>query len=110
MDFFNNVYKIILPEGEVKTVHDNNNNLLWQKAKIYGVSWAGGTSPSMTRTDDSKSFTSPVIGKGATKGSSPFDNCYPWSKITTETIRGNVLVKIPKFWYKWTKSGATMKL
>ena len=110
MDFFNNVYKIILPEGEVKTVHDNNNNLLWQKAKIYGVSWAGGTSPSMTRTDDSKSFTSPVIGRGTAKGSSPFDNCYPWSKITTETISGNVLVKIPKFWYKWTKSGATMKL
>lgn len=110
MDFFNNVYKIILPEGEVKTVHDNNNNLLWQKAKIYGVSWAGGTSPSMTRTDDSKSFTSPVIGKGTTKGSSPFDNCYPWSKITTETIGGNVLVKIPKFWFKWTKSGATMTL
>ena len=110
MDFFNNVYKIILPEGEVKTVHDNNNNLLWQKAKIYGVSWAGGTSPSMTRTDDSKSFTSPVIGKGTTKGSSHFDNCYPWSKITTETISGNVLVKIPKFWFKWTKSGATMTL
>lgn len=110
MDFFNNVYKIILPEGEVKTVHDNNNNLLWQKAKIYGVSWAGGASPSMTRTDDSKNFTSPVIGKGATKGSSPFDNCYPWSKITTQTVSGNVLVKIPKFWYKWTKSGATMKL
>lgn len=32
---------IKFPEGEVKTVHDDNNNLLWQKAKIYGVSWAG---------------------------------------------------------------------
>lgn len=107
---FLNLKKITLPEGDVYTVRDSSNNLLWEKTKIYGVSWAGGTSAAMTRTDESASFTSPKIGTGSTKGSSPFDNRYPWSAIKTETIDGNVLVKIPKYWYKWTKSGSTMKL
>lgn len=64
----------------------------------------------MTRTDDSAAFTSPVIGTGTTVGSSPFDNCYPWNGMVKETIAGGVYVKIPKFWYKWTKSGSIMTL
>lgn len=107
---FLNVKSIMLPQGDVSSVRDSNNNLLWEKAKIYGVSWSGGTSATMTRTDQSASFASPKIGTGSTAGSSPFDNCYPWSAIKKVTINGNVMVKIPKFWYKWTKSGATMKL
>lgn len=101
---------LTIPEGKVKSIKDSNNILIWHRPKIYGISWAGGTSATCTRTDDSASFASPVIGKGTTKGSSPFDNCYPWSDIKTVTDNGNVLVEIPKFWYRWTKSGSTMKL
>lgn len=110
IDFFTNIYQIFLPEGEVESIHDNNNELLWEKAKIYGVNWEGNTSPEMSRTDNSILFSSPVIGVGTTQGSSPFDNCYPWSEIITEEINGNIFVKIPKFWFKWTKNGTTMKL
>lgn len=110
MDFLNQVQAIKIPQGDVYSIHDNNNNLLWEKTKIYGVSWDGGTSAAMTRTDESASFASPKIGTGTSVGSSPFDNRYPWSAIKTETINGNVLVKIPKYWYKWTKSGLTMQL
>lgn len=105
----NNIHAIKIPEGTVKSITVDN-VLIWKRPYIYGVSWAGGTSPTMTRTDDASKFSSPVIGKGTAKGSSPFDNCYPWSNIKTVTDNGNVLVSIPKFWYKWTKSGSTMKL
>lgn len=107
---FLNLKSISLPDGDVYAIRDSNNNLIWEKTKIYGVSWQGGTSAAMTRTDESASFSSPVIGSGSTDGSSPFDDRYPWSAIKTETIDGNVLVRIPKYWYKWTKSGSTMKL
>lgn len=105
----NNINEITIPQGKIKTI-TKDNILLWKRPYIYGVLWAGESSASMTRTDDSANFTSPVIGKGTTKGSSPFDTCYPWSEIKTVTDNGNVLVSIPKFWYKWTKSGSTMKL
>lgn len=105
----NNINSITIPQGAVKTI-TKDNVLLWKRPYVYGVSWDGGTSATMTRTDDAISFATPVIGKGTTKGSSPFDNCYPWSKIKTVTDNGNVLVEIPKFWYKWTKSGSAMKL
>ena len=104
-----NVFYITIPEGNVKTIYQQSVKL-WERAHIYGVSWAGGTSATMTRTDDAASFSNPTIGTGTTAGSSPFDNCYPWSEIVVETINSNVLVKIPKFWYKWSKSGSTMKL
>ena len=63
MDFFNNVYKIILPEGEVKTVHDNNNNLLWQKAKIYRVSMDKSSRVIITRIGDASGCSSLVVAK-----------------------------------------------
>ena len=107
---FKNTAALNIPEGTVKYIHDSNNILLWRRPFIYGVSWAGGTSPTMTRTDDAASFGNPVIGRGTTKGSSPFDNCYPWSEMKIVTDGNNVLVAIPKFWYKWTKVSATMKL
>jgi hypothetical protein len=33
----------------------------------------------------------------------------PWSGINKETIDGNVLVKVPKFWYKITNTGNELK-
>lgn len=83
--------------------------------KIYGVSWDGGSSPAMTRTDAAAGFVDPVpqmkSGSGWTVGSSPFDNILPWSgmEIVDDATAGK-LVKIPKYYYKWTKTGTAMTL
>jgi hypothetical protein len=80
--------------------------------KIYGVQWDGTSTTAWTRTDDAALFTDPVpYVKGASSYSSPFDNLQPWAGMTrvTDSTAGE-LVKIPKFWYKWTKSGNTLKL
>jgi hypothetical protein len=76
---------------------------------VYGVAWDGSSSTSMTRTGDAAGFSDPVPALNGGSGSSPFDSCYPWSEIERVTIDGNELVKIPKFWYKITKTGNTMK-
>ena len=80
-------------------------------AKIYGAEWAGTSSPAWTRTDDAASFSdpSPAVNNGT--GSSPFDDIMPWAgmKRVTDTTAGE-LVEIPKYYYKWTRDGAKMKL
>ena len=84
-------------------------------SKIYGVQWDGSSSSAMTRTDAAANFVDPVpqmkSGSNWTVGSSPFDNILPWSgmEIVDDATVGK-LVKIPKYYYKWTKSGSTMKL
>ena len=105
----NNINYLTIPEGDVDYISVNGIKI-WERAHIYGVSWAGGTSATMTRTDDAANFSSPVIGTGSTAGSSPFDNCYPWNKMEAIFDGTHALVSIPKFWYKWSKSGSTMKL
>lgn len=78
---------------------------------IYGVEWDGTSTTKLTRTDAAAGFTDPVpaIGNGA--GSSPFDNLMPWSGMVKETdSAAGTLVKIPKFWYKLTKSGNKLKI
>lgn len=79
---------------------------------IYGVQWDGTSTTAWTRTDDAALFTDPVpYVKGATSYGSPFDNIQPWAGMerVTDSAAGE-LVKIPKFWFKWTKSGNTLKL
>ena len=102
--------------------------LLLEYAKIYGAEWDGTSSPSWSRTDKAAGFKNPTpyVGAGKT-GSSPFDECYPWSAIRTvtdETLDGFIdntytnaqvvfngqMVEIPKFYYKWTRTGNRMKL
>lgn len=78
--------------------------------RIYGVQWAGNSSTAWSRTDDAAGFTDPVPAVNNGSGSSPFDNLYPWSGMVKETRTGGVMVKIPKFWFKWTKSGNSLKL
>lgn len=78
--------------------------------KIYGVQWDGTAATTWSRTDDAAEFVNPSPAVNNGSGSSPFDNLLPWSGMVKETIDGNVLVKIPKYYYKWTRSGATMKL
>lgn len=77
---------------------------------IYGISWSGGPSTAWTRTDAAAGFSDPVPALSNGSGSSPFDNCAPWNGMVKESRTGGVMVKIPKFWFKWTKSGSTLKL
>lgn len=82
-------------------------------SSIYGVQWDGSSSTAWTRTDDAALFADPQPYYAGMSGtpSSPFDSCMPWSgmEIVDDADAGK-LVKIPKFWYKWTRSGSSMKL
>ena len=78
---------------------------------LYGVTWAGTSSPAFTRTDDAALFTDPVAALDNGNGSSPFDEILPWSGMKiVEDANAGTLVSIPKFYYKWTKSGTRMSL
>lgn len=79
---------------------------------IYGVYWDGNSSPKMTRTDDASTFVDPVpYRSGNSAYSSPFDECMPWKGMKRVTdAKAGELVEIPKFYYKWTRSGSSMKL
>ena len=79
---------------------------------IYGVEWDGTSTTAWSRTDAAELFTNPVpYVSGASSYGSPFDNIFPWSdmQIVDDATAGK-LVKIPKYYYKWTKSGTKMKL
>ena len=82
-------------------------------SSIYGVQWNGSSSTAWTRTDDAALFADPQPYYAGMSGtpSSPFDSCMPWSgmEIVDDADAGK-LVKIPKFWFKWTRSGSSMKL
>lgn len=69
--------------------------------KVYGISRSIDTdSYNWTRTDNAVGMTA-TASVGTVAGSSDFDSCYPWSGIVRETLStGDVMVKIPKFWYK----------
>lgn len=61
--------------------------------------------PEWARTDNAVGFTA-TASVGTVAGSSDFDSCYPWSEIKRETLStGDVMVKIPKFWYKRYREG-----
>ena len=84
-----------------------------ESGHIYGVEWDGTSRTDLTRTDDAASFGAPnpyYAGMSGTP-SSPFDNLLPWSGMVVETdANAGTVVKIPKFWYKWTRNGAAMQL
>lgn len=78
---------------------------------IYGVQWDGTSTTAMSRTDAAAGFTDPVPAVNNGSGSSPFDNLQPWAGMVRVTdSEAGELVAIPKFWYKFTKSGNTLKL
>ena len=81
-------------------------------AHIYGVEWDWGTGSSTagTRTDDAVGLADPNPAVNNGSGSSPFDTLYPWSEMVKETRTGGVMVKEPKYWFKWTKTGKKLKL
>ena len=80
--------------------------------KIYGVEWdwTSNGSTKGKRTDGSAQFAEPSPAANNGSGSSPFDNLYPWKDMTKTTRIGGVMVKEPKYWYKWTKTGKKLKL
>ena len=94
----------------------------------YGVSWAVGSSTQLTRLGDAAGFAdpSPAVGTGA--GSSPFDSIMPWAGMKEYNViqsqiayeKGvdpefsrtayDVVISIPKFWYKIVTSGSEWQL
>lgn len=79
---------------------------------IYGVEWDGTSTTVWSRTDDAAGFANPTpYLAGASSYGSPFDNLMPWSGMTrVSDSEAGELVKIPKFWFKWTKNGNRLKL
>lgn len=79
--------------------------------QVYGVEWDGTQSTVWSRTDAAETFVNPSPAVNNGNGSSPFDDLMPWSgmEVVDDATAGK-LVKIPKYWYKWTRSGSTMKL
>ena len=83
-----------------------------QFVTIYGVEWDWTSSKSTkgVRTDGAAGFGDPNPAVNNGNGSSPFDNLYPWNGMVKETRTGGVMVKEPKYWFKWTKTGRKLKL
>lgn len=78
---------------------------------IFGVEWDGTATTSWSRTDSASDFTDPIPAENNGNGSSPFDNILPWSGMKiVEDVDAGTLVSIPKYYYKWTKDGAKIKL
>lgn len=78
---------------------------------IYGAEWDGTSATSWTRTDAAADFVDPEPAINNGTGSSPFDNVMPWAGMVRVTdSEAGELVAIQKFYYKWTKSGNTLKL
>ncbi|MBQ6404226.1 MAG: hypothetical protein IJI27_10010 [Oscillospiraceae bacterium] len=79
---------------------------------IYGVTWDGTATQSLTRTDAAAGFSDPVpYVAGASTYGSPFDDLSPWKDIVRVTdAEAGEMVKIPKFYYKLTQSGSTISV
>lgn len=89
----------IITDGQVES-------LVVYAVQIYGISRdITAASPAWARTDSAVGKTA-TAAVGTAAGSSDFNNCYPWSGIVRETLStGDVMVKIPKFWYKRYREG-----
>lgn len=90
---------VITSDGQIKSVE-------LSFVKIYGISRdKTASSPVWARTDEAVGKTS-TASVGTSAGASDFDNCYPWSGITRETLAtGDVMVKIPKFYFQRYREG-----
>lgn len=75
-------------------------------AKIYGIKRdITNSSPAWTRTGDAVGMTA-TASVGIVAGSSDFNECMPWKGMVRETLdTGDVMVKIPKFYYRRYKEG-----
>lgn len=81
------------------------------QGEIYGAYWSGTSNPAWTRTDAATGFSDPQPAVNNGTGSSPFDTIMPWAgMVKVEDEVAGTLVAIPKYWYKWTRDGVSMKL
>ena len=118
----NNVFRVTADEAGTATItvsmsaSDNYTSatataaVTVQYTTIYGAEWDGTSTTKWARTDAAELFTDPSPAVNNGDGSSPFDNLMPWAGMVREERTGGTMVKIPKFWYKWTRDGAKMKL
>ena len=86
-------------------------NVSLENVEIYGVEW-NGNSNGLSRTDGSVMLTPPQsYTLNSAYYSSPFDVIKPYSDIKRvhDDVAGE-LVEIPKFYYKWSKNGSSLKL
>ena len=86
---------------------------------VYGVKWDNTGTTRLGRTDSAAEFEDPVpflasmttidpvSGETIYDGSgcsSPFDNVMPWSGMEiVQNESAGTLVKIPKYWFKWSR-------
>lgn len=111
-------------DGDVLTANDTTISITYTQGSIvktatqeltitaiYGAQWDGTATTAWTRTDAAQNFTDPDPAINNGTGSSPFDDLMPWSGLQiVENAEVGSLVSIPKYWYKWTRTGSTMKL
>lgn len=73
--------------------------------KIYGIQRdITNPSPEWARTDDAVGMTAKA-SVGTVAGSSDFNKCMPWKGMIRENIGTDVMVKIPKFYFKRYREG-----
>ena len=68
---------------------------------IYGASWDGAATPTLTRTDAAVGLVANA-GVDATPVVNDFDSIYPWSEMRDVEIDGNIFVDIPPTYFKIT--------
>lgn len=102
---------ITIPEGANYLGKDIVIPMTFDYANIYGAEWLGTSDPKWYRTDAAADFVDPTPAVNNGTGSSPFDNIMPWCGMerVTDQVAGE-LVKIPKYWYRWTRADSKMKL
>jgi hypothetical protein len=73
---------------------------------IYGVSWAGTSSPTLTRTDAGVGMVANA-GVDTNVVVNDFDTAEIYKNITeVSDVLGNVFIRVPKFWIEKTAAGA----
>jgi len=76
-------------------------------AAIYGVSWDGGTSPTLTRTDDSVGWTCQAgVDAGAVTNDADSAEIFGEIVAVDDLGDGYTYVRIPKFYIRKTANGA----
>ena len=98
-------YEIYINDGEyarteyVNVISEYTENI--NLYRIYGISRDITLSSTEWAREGDAVGKSAVATIGTVAGYSDFDSCYPWSGIERVTLdTGDVMVKIPKFWYK----------
>lgn len=73
--------------------------------KIYGIQRdITDQSPEWTRTDKAVGMSA-TASVGTTAGKSDFSDCMPWKGMVRENIGTDVMVKIPKFYFRRYREG-----